>query len=352
VVVLFGALVLVLAVAIVFALVARDGDDEEPAYPLDDTLRLHEVQVLNTHNSYHLRPPVDLPGSLGDTVDYEHPPLDEQLENEGVRGFELDFADRGGSDFQVVHTPVVDAETNCSPLQECLRVIKAWSDDHPGHVPIFVLVEPKDGLLERGIDPGIRAFDADTVGRLDEEVRGVLTPEDLLTPDDVRGETSTLRAAVTGRGWPTLEEARGRIVLILNASGGKRDLYLDGRPSLQGAPMFVTADPDEPSAAVVKVDDPDAERIQQLVRDHFIVRTRADADVVEARANDTARRDLAFRTGAQIVSTDFPVPDPKINAKYFVQLPDGDPARCNPVRAPEDCRSIDVENPRFLTKRR
>lgn len=347
-----GALALVLVLVVVFALVTRDGDEEEPAYPLDDTLRLHEVQVLNTHNSYHLRPPVDLPGSLGDTVDYEHAPLDEQLENQGVRGFELDFADRGGTDFQVVHTPVVDARTNCSPLQECLRVVKEWSDDHPGHVPIFVLIEPKDGFLERNIDPGIRSFDADTVRRLDEEVRAVLTPEDLLTPDDVRGGAKSLRAAVLDRGWPTLEDARGRIVMILNTSGGKRDLYLDGRPSLQGAPMFVTADPAAPSAAVVKVDDPDEERIQQLVQDHFIVRTRADASVVEARANDTARRDLAFRTGAQIVSTDFPVPDPEINAKYFVQLPNGDPARCNPVRAPEECRPIDVENPEHLTRRR
>ncbi len=352
-VVLLGALaVALIIVVVVFALGMRGGDDEEAAYPLDHTLHLHEVQVLNTHNSYHLRPPVGLPGSLGDEIDYEHPPLDEQLENEGVRGFELDVADRGGSDFTIVHTPVVDAETNCTPLQECLRVIKAWSDDHPGHVPIFVLVEPKDGLLERGLDPGIRSFDADTVARMDEEIRSVLTPGDLLTPDDVRGDAATLRGAVRERGWPTLANARGKIVVILNASGGKRDLYLDGRESLEGAPMFVTADPDAPSAAVVKVDDPDEERIQQLVRDHFIVRTRADADVVEARANDTARRDLAFRTGAQIVSTDFPVPDPKISADYFVQLPGGDPARCNPVGAPEDCRSIDVENPEFLTKRR
>ncbi len=343
------------AAAVAIALVASAcdrGGDEEEAFPLDDTLRLHEVQVLNTHNSYHRRAPVPLPGALGDVLDYEHLPLDQQLESHGVRGFELDVADRGGTDFTIVHTPVVDAETNCTPLQECLRVIKSWSDDHPGHVPIFVLVEPKDGLIDRSLDPAIRVFDSDTVARLDQEVRSALTPEDLLTPDEVRGDAATLRAAVVDRGWPTLEKARGRIVLILNASGAKRDLYLAGRPSLEGAPMFVTAEADAPSAAVVKVDAPDEARIQRLVRDHFIVRTRADADVVEARANDTARRDLALRSGAQIVSTDFPVPDPKINAAYSVQIPDGRPGRCNPVRAPENCRSVDVENPDHLTDRR
>lgn len=326
-------------------------EKEAPAYPLDDRLRLDEIQVLTTHNSYHLRPPVRLPGVLGDEVDYEHPPLDEQLDEQGVRGFELDVAD-SGDEFPVVHTPVVDARTNCTPFGECLRVIKEWSDAHPGHVPIFVLVEPKDGLLERSADPSLRAYDADTITRLDEEIRSILTPEDLLTPDDVRGDAATLREAVVNEGWPTLDEARGKIVLVLNNGSDKRDLYLVGRPSLEGAPMFVTADVDAPSAAVIKVDDPDEERIQGLVRDHFIVRTRTDADTVEARVNDTARRDLAFRTGAQIVSTDFPVADPAINPDYVVQLPGGMPARCNPVQAPEGCRAIDVENPKYLTKRR
>ena len=325
------------------------GGGRPAAYPLDDSLRVDEIQLLTTHNSYHQRGPVRLPGALGDELDYEHPPLDEQLENEGIRGFELDVATTG-NDFPVVHTPVVDAVSNCTPFIECLRVIKRWSADHPGHAPIFVLVETKDGLLERGLDPRLREFDAAALTRLDEEIRSVFKPGQLLTPDDVRGRSRTLRTAVRERGWPTMSKARGKVVFVLNSSGAKREIYLDGRPSLRGAPMFVTADPDAPSAAVIKVDDPDEALIKRLVRDHFVVRTRADADVVEARANDLARSKLAMRSGAQIVSTDFPVPDPTINADYFVQLPGGRPARCNPVQAPKDCRAVDVENPRYLTK--
>jgi hypothetical protein len=345
------AVPLLCVLALALSSCADDGERSEPAYPLDDTLRLHEVQILNTHNSYHRRSPVALPQAIKDTLDYEHPPLDEQLERQGIRGFELDVTN-AGSQFPVVHTPVVDAETNCTPLAACLSVIKAWSDDHPGHVPIFVLVETKDGALELSLDPALAAFDAAALRRLDDDIRSVLTPDDLLTPDDVRGDAPTLRDAVLGRGWPTLREARGRIVLVLNRGEAVRDFYLEGRPSLEGAPMFVTAEEAAPSAAVIKVDDPDERRIQRLVRDHFIVRTRADADVVEARANDTTRRDLALRTGAQIVSTDFPVPDPAISAEYSVQIPEGRPGRCNPVQAPRGCRPLDVENPRHLTERR
>jgi len=326
------------------------GGREAAAYPLDRRLRLDQVQALSTHNSYKLRPGADLPGALGDSVDYAHLPLDEQLQSQGVRGFEIDVATRG-EEFPVVHTPVIDANTNCASLQECLQVVDAWSDDHPGHVPIFVLLEPKDGLIERGFDPRLGTYDRAVFDRMDREIRRVLGPDDLLTPDEVRGKSKTLRAAVRERGWPTLNEARGTIVVVLNTAGEKRQEYLQGRASLQGAAMFVTADTTAPSAAVIKVDDPDEQLIQRLVRDNFVVRTRADADVVDARANDVTRRDLAFRTGAQIVSTDFPVPDPVINAEYSVQIPGGRPGRCNPVQAPKDCRSVDVENPEHLKKR-
>jgi Phosphoinositide phospholipase C, Ca2+-dependent len=341
---------LVLVASSVLAAACDGGGGGAPeAYPLDDSLRVDEIQLLTTHNSYHQRAPIPLPGALGDTLDYEHPPLDEQLEDQGIRGFELDVA-TNGDEFPVVHTPVVDASSNCDPFVDCLRVIKDWSDAHPGHAPIFVLVETKDGLLERGLDPRLREFDADALAGLDEEIRSVFRPSQLLTPDDVRGNARTLRAAVRERGWPTMSRARGKVAFVLNSGGAKRDLYLAGRPSLQGAPMFVTAEPDAPSAAVIKVDDPDEALIKQLVRDHYVVRTRADADVVEARTNDVARRDLALRSGAQLVSTDFPVPDPSINADYQVQLPGGKPARCNPVQAPADCRAVDVENPKYLTK--
>ena len=63
----------------------------------------------------------------------------------------------------------------------------------------------------------------------------------------------------------------------------------------------------------------------------FLVRTRADADTAEARKNDPKRRDKAFASGAQMVSTDFPVAVPAVST-YSVQLPGGAAYRINPVR--------------------
>jgi hypothetical protein len=87
------------------------------------------------------------------------------------------------------------------------------------------------------------------------------------------------------------------------------------------------------------------------VKDGFIVRTRSDADLVEARNRDVTRRDIALRSGAQIVSTDFEVAVPAIGGDYVVQIPGGTPARCNPVNAPKRCKPSDVENPRQLTRK-
>src|SRR5689334_15762963 len=69
-------------------------------------LRLNQIQVIGTHNSYHLRAPESLRTLLkskapeeANGLDYEHPPLSQQLDN-GIRQVELDcFADPDGGRF-------------------------------------------------------------------------------------------------------------------------------------------------------------------------------------------------------------------------------------------------------------
>jgi Phosphoinositide phospholipase C, Ca2+-dependent len=336
-----------IAAAAVVVAVASGGVPSATANRLDDTLRLNQVQVLATHNSYHIQQ--DVPIASPPTQQYTHAPLDQQLDL-GVRGFELDVVNAPDGQFPVLHTPMIDATSNCTPLAQCLQVTRTWSRAHPGHVPIFILVEPRDDPIDFVIDPQLRPFDAAGLDQLDALVRSALGRQ-LITPDSVRGKAKTLRAAVTGRGWPTLGKTRGKIMVILSTGGPVRDVYREGHPSLEGRAMFVTSGERAATAAVIKVDTPDEARIQQLVRDGFIVRTRADTDLVEARANDVTRRDLALRSGAQIVSTDFEVPVPTIS-EYVVTIPDGTPARCDPVNAPKNCRPSDVENPRQLTRKR
>jgi hypothetical protein len=333
------------AAAVVAVAAVSGGVPSAGANRLDDTLRTNQVQVLATHNSYHIQQ--DVPIASPPTQQYTHAPLDQQLDL-GARGFELDVVNAPDGQFPVLHTPMIDATSNCTPLAQCLQVTRTWSRAHPGHVPIFILVEPRDEPIDFVIDPQLRPFDAPGLDQLDALVRSSLGRQ-LITPDSVRGKAKTLRRAVTGRGWPTLGKTRGKIMVTLSTGGPVRDVYRQGHPSLEGRAMFVTSGERAASAAVIKVDTPDEARIQGLVKQGFIVRTRADADLVEARANDVTRRDLALRSGAQIVSTDFEVAVPAIG-DYVVQIPGGTPARCDPVNAPKKCRPSDVENPRQLTR--
>ncbi|MDX1735380.1 MAG: Ca2+-dependent phosphoinositide-specific phospholipase C, partial [Halioglobus sp.] len=126
--------------------------------------------------------------------------------------------------------------------------------------------------------------------------------------------------------------ARGRILFALDNGGAKRDLYIEGHPSLTGRVLFTDSPAGTPEAAFMKKNDPrpDPEGIAELVRQGYMVRTRADADTEEARSGDTMRRDTALATGAQFISTDYPVPDPAFT-DYRVTLPGGGIARCNPV---------------------
>lgn len=347
----------------------------------DRCLRLNHVQVIGTHNSYHVAPleallevmrqvPV-LGGGLAAGMAYSHRPLVEQLEVLQVRQVELDvYADPGGGLFadplgnlpqyggtgafpvpgmdapglKVLHLPDVDFRSTCPTFVSCLGEIRAWSRDHPGHLPILVLVEAKDAALALPLATPWPAvvpvpFDGEQLARIDAEIRLVFSPGDMLTPDDVRGRRDTLEEAVLRDGWPTLEETRGRVLFALDNTDQKRADYLAGHPSLRGRVMFVSAEPGTPEAAFVKMNDPLANRetIRDLVARGYLVRTLADADTVEARTGSTARRDAALASGAQFVSTDYPVADVAraSAASYSVDVPG--PGRCNPVLAPPGC---------------
>lgn len=322
-------------------------------YPRDDELTISDVQMLGTHNSFHVRPGDDLAPT--DPANYEHAPLEVQLEDQGIRSFELDAY--SAPTFPVFHSLITDARSTCATLEQCLREISTWSGDHRGHVPMIVLIEPK--ALPVNANPAIQAlidaevarqqltsWDAAAYDRLDDLVREVFGAS-LLTPDDVRGKRPTLRQAVLKDGWPTLAATRGSVLVVLNASGPGRDLYLAGARSLEGRAMFVPSDVAEPSAAFVKRDVPLPAAIPRIVGRGFLVRTRADADGEEARAGDLSRATLALDSGATVVSTDYPVADAAVGP-YVVRLPGTAVARCNPVTAPRSCRDTDIENARGL----
>jgi hypothetical protein len=181
---------------------------------------------------------------------------------------------------------------------------------------------------------GKEAFD-----RMDEEIRSVFPPSQIIEPDDIREGHATLREAVLAGGWPKLGEARGKVIFTIDLSPEANKPYAEGHPSLTGRAAFMTTFPDAPEAAYFTMNEPikDQALIQERVRQGFLIRTRADADTREARVNDPTRREAAFTSGAQFVSTDYQDPDPRFANTYSVKLPDGAVTRCNPAAAVAGC---------------
>ena len=327
--------------------------------------RLNQIQVVGTHNSYHVAPTPAVKSLIRqirkgwvEQIDYTHLPLAEQFETLGIRQIELDvFADPKGGlfakpsgremakgdvgpaldpalakpGFKVLHVQDLDYRSTVPTFAAGLAEVRAWSKAHPRHVPVMVLVELKDTAI-----PGLRTkpvpYDAALLDAIDAEIRAAFPADSLITPDTVRGTHRTLRHAVTTAGWPTLDAARGKVMFLLDNEGRIGDLYRKDRPSLKGRAMFALCPEADDAAVAFKLNDPVAEfdRIQRLVKAGYLVRTRADADMAEARKNDTTRRDKAFASGAQFVSTDFPEARADLSP-YVVKLPSGGVARVNPV---------------------
>ncbi|WP_266170847.1 phosphatidylinositol-specific phospholipase C1-like protein [Dyella subtropica] len=342
----------------------------------DRQLRLNDIQAIGTHNSYkQSMPPAEWAAHHArdpqgaDGIDYGHRPIPEQLDH-GARTIELDvyYDPQGGRyahppgalrkgyatppwpaeaaaqmqrpGFKVMHLADIDFRSSCQTFVACLTLIRDWSRAHPRHVPIMLLLNAKDGASGPGAVAPLR-FDERAFDALDAEVRSVFNPHELIAPDDVQGQYSSLRDAVLAGQWPTLGEARGRLFFVLDEDARKVAAYRGKRRSLEGRVMFVNIDERSPAAAYLTLNDPLAEgpRIARDVAAGFLVRTRADADTVEARRDDTHRREAAFATGAQYVSTDYLQADPRFG-DYRVRLPQGETARCNPLRTP-DCHRAD-----------
>lgn len=335
-------------------------------------VRMNQVQYLGTHNSYHIAPRPDVFDLLlafipdvAPTLAYTHVPLTQQFDEQGIRQIELDVFDdpQGGlyaerkalslfdeptesgiaeldePGLKVIHVQEIDYETTCYTFVSCLEEIKAWSDNNPNHLPITILVEAKDEAIPDPLNLGFAIplpFETAALNRIDEEVRSVFPQNRLILPDDVRGGAATLESAVLNDGWPSLSWARGKVMFALDNGGEVRDMYIDGHPSLAGRVMFTDSPSGTAEAAFMKKNNPLSSpgEIAALVEQGYIVRTRADADTTQSRENDTTQREAALASGAQFISTDYPVPNLEFSS-YQVTIPGGGIARCNPVNTGE-----------------
>jgi hypothetical protein len=85
-------------------------------------------------------------------------------------------------------------------------------------------------------------------------------------------------------------------------------------------PMFVYSPPNGDNTAFVVKNDPIGhEQEIKILTNKYIVRTRSDAGTLEARANDYTRFNAAINSGAQIISTDYYKPDPRLGS-FVIKL--------------------------------
>ena len=301
-------------------------------------VHINRIQVIGSHNSYKkaIDPALFSIFRKRDSVsaskiDYEHISLTEQLDM-GLLNLEIDvYADPLGgkyahpkglqwapnqppfdtegvmneSGFKVLHIPDLDFRSDCLTFRRCLYELKAWSEKHPDHPPVFITLEAKDGTSSNPEVTAPDKFTARTFDMLDSTMKEDLGISQLLTPDMVRGEYKTLEDAVLHDNWPTLKAARGKFVFLLDDNNTKRDIYIAAHPSLKGAVLFVNAAPGTPEAAMMIRNDPRSPEIKNLVGKGYIIRTRADADTKEARENDRSGFNAACSSGAQIITTDY-----------------------------------------------
>jgi hypothetical protein len=345
-------------------------------------VRLNQIQVIGTHNSYHQRTHDSLMKLVGmvrpsavEELDYSHPSLTEQLSRLGIRQIELDcFADPAGGRFahplgptqaaqlglprvpsndpqgkllkpgiKVMHLPDIDYFSSVLTLVDGLQEVRRWSLQHPRHVPIFILIELKGTTLAPIFTPVLPWTEKD-MAELEKGILSVFPRQEILTPDDVRGRAKTLPEALRTHGWPRLDDVRGKVLFGLDNGKPELDVYLTGHPALESRLLFASVPPESPAAAWMEQNDPvkNYGRIQDLVRRGFLVRTRSDIPTSQARKNDVRMRDKALASGAQFISTDYPEPDPKLSP-YCVQLPNHEVARSNPVNGPTNLIGRDLE---------
>ena len=271
----------------------------------DNSLRLNEIQLLATHNSYKKMGSA-IPKFLVGLVDraeakamkYEYNSLTDQL-NHGVRSFELDLRCRAG-DLEVIHAPLADNSSTCPRFDLALEEILLWSEHNPGHIPLLFLMELKGDWMF--LDPASCDFTGSELALIDRLINEYFG-EKLFSPGDMVAPGRTLKQAVREKGWPRLKELRGKVIFILHP-GEYTDSYVELDPSFTAMAMFPAALDtalENSYASFIVHNEPRVKTINELVSKNYIVRTRLDSGLVI----DENRFEKGLASGAQILTTDY-----------------------------------------------
>ncbi|KAL0490699.1 hypothetical protein AKO1_009654 [Acrasis kona] len=284
--------------------------------PFDDQdfgkLSINHLQYLGTHNSFRVAMEIPYIAKFG----YSHDKLTFQA-NYGVRHYELDsHYDSHNKRWVVYHLAVIDDRSNCGDcLSDCLSELKTWSDNNKNHTVMIIYLEPKTKLNARPYC--ISKDDGNIFLRKESEVLSVFPLQQIIVPDQIKGNYSTLSQAVINRGWPSVESTRGKFLFVMNLWSENmhcKQYYKDKKH-----PLFFmrTSTPDDPHAAFFEMPSHgNKEVIKNHLSKNFFVRT----GVV---TKSMIRSSVDY--GAQLLSVDF----------LDSNLPRT--TRCNPVNSPANC---------------
>ncbi|MEK9890360.1 MAG: Ca2+-dependent phosphoinositide-specific phospholipase C [Gammaproteobacteria bacterium] len=329
-------------------------------------LALSTLQMIGSHNSYKKAMPANVMALLkwvepavAQGLDYSHIPIEEQLAL-GLRVFEIDvFHDPEGERYsrplgrglhpltpafneweqaqldapglKVLHIQDIDYQSHCLTFRECLETFRDFSDANPGHLPIFISLNLKTSPIELPGSTTPLPFDKAGYLNLHRDLESTLGLDNLVTPSEVQKDSRSLRERITTVGWPDLSEMRGRFIFLIDEPLKKTAGYLEDFEKHERL-LFLSVPSDHDQAAILVMNDPlkAFDDITARVAKGFLVRTRADADTVEARSADDTRMRAAFASGAHFISTDYYVRDERLKSDYRVRFPEGGYARQSP----------------------
>ena len=241
------------------------GFNIENAYA--DGVRINEIAVMGTHNSYQMAATksnrllmkilnIITFGDIQDKTDFEMDNFTDQLEY-GVRNLEIDIetTDKNGEiSFVVSHIPILENTSSAYDFSKALEEIALWSDNNPGHLPVYLLIEPKTFVPPVN---NLKGFSLDYALELDNIIRNTLGDR-LLTPAQAKGAYATLEEMRMNNAWPTLEAAAGKIIVLLHTCNvTSKYIALDESISSQAMfPMLGFADIDKAYASFILANSP------------------------------------------------------------------------------------------------
>ncbi|MBE6748178.1 MAG: phosphatidylinositol-specific phospholipase C domain-containing protein [Ruminococcaceae bacterium] len=284
---------------------------------IEDGVKLNEIAILGTHNSYQRLATAETRFAMNivdtitfkkfglNTFDFQMDTLTGQLEM-GIRNVEIDIEtlDKDNKiEFKVTHNTIVDNASSAYDFTKALTEIKMWSDNNPGHIPVIVIVEPKSFVIEIN---GMKKFSLGYAKELDKIIENTLG-DSLLTPKDVLRNYASFKEMRENDDWISLKEAQGKILVLLHDCDVTESyIALDESIKTQKMfPMLRYDDRNESYTSFILENDPwnaDSRKAETIDECNLIVRTRAD----KYPDFSDERYEITENCGSQIITTDFP----------------------------------------------